>query len=277
MYSNFKKTIILVGLLFIGPLTGVAQDYDLLLTGGKIVDGTGNGWFYGDVGISDGKITGIGNLRAFSADRVIDVKGLIVAPGFIDVHAHIERNDLIVPTADNFIFDGVTSVVTGNCGSSETDLTRYFFQLDSIKTSINVATLIGHNSVRNAVMGISQRDPSPAEQSAMEELVARAMAAGAVGFSTGLIYTPGTFSKTKEVIGLARAAARFNGVYASHIRDEGDGVTEAIDEAISIGREAGMPVEISHFKVTYKPNWGRSVQDLLTDRSIIIRQGRSCF
>lgn len=262
MYSKIKNTIVLAGLLFTGPLTLLAQDYDLLLKGGRIVDGTGNGWFYGDVGISKGKITGIGNLSGSSAERVIDVKGLIVAPGFIDVHAHIERNDLIVPTADNFIFDGVTSVVTGNCGSSETDLTRYFFQLDSVKTSINVATLIGHNSVRNAVMGISQRDPSPAEQAAMEELIARAMAAGAVGFSTGLIYTPGTFSKTDEVIGLAKAAARFDGVYASHIRDEGDGVTGAIDEAINIGREADMPVEISHFKVTYKPNWGRSVHTL---------------
>src|SRR5688500_13289695 len=191
-------------------INSFAQQYDLVFTGGKIIDGTGNGWFYGDVGVKGGKIVAIGKFAYGEADTVIDVSGLTLAPGFIDVHAHIERNDLIVPTADNFIFDGVTSVVTGNCGSSETDLTRYFFQLDSVKTSINVATLIGHNSVRNAVMGISQRDPSPAEQAAMEELIARAMAAGAVGFSTGLIYTPGTFSKTKEVIGLAKAAARFD-------------------------------------------------------------------
>lgn len=249
-------------LLFICPLAGISQVYDILLKGGKIIDGTGNAWFYGDVGISGGKIARVGKLSASGAAMVIDVKGLIIAPGFIDVHAHIERNELTVPTADNFIFDGVTSVVTGNCGSSRTDLVRYFYQLDSVKTSINVATLIGHNSVRNAVMGISQRDPSAEEQMKMEELVEQAMRAGAMGFSTGLIYTPGTFSKTPEVIGMAKVASRFNGVYTSHIRSEGDEVTGAIEEAINIGKEAGLPVEISHFKVTYKPNWGRSVHTL---------------
>lgn len=239
-----------------------AQDYDLLLTGGKIIDGTGNSWFYGDVAIKNGIIVAVGNVPADKAVTTIDVKGLIVAPGFIDVHTHIEGNGLVVPTADNFIYDGVTSVVTGNCGSSRTDLSHYFFSLDSVKTSINVASLIGHNSVRRAVMGDSQRDPSPDEQKAMEDLVAQAMKNGAVGFSTGLIYVPGTYSKTAEVIGLAKAAARYHGVYASHIRDEGDEVTAAIEEAVNIGRQANMPVEISHFKVTYKPNWGRSVQTI---------------
>lgn len=244
------------------PLTAAGQGYDLVLTGGRIIDGTGNGWFYGDIAIEAGKIAAIGKLDVSHADSVIDVKGLIIAPGFIDVHTHIERNDLIVPTADNFIFDGVTSVVTGNCGSSETDLARYFFQLDSVRTSVNVATLIGHNSVRNAVMGSSQRDPAPEEQAHMEALVAEAMRAGAVGLSSGLIYTPGTYSKTSEVIGLAKTAAKFNGLYASHIRSEGDQVSAAIEEAVNIGRQARIPVEISHFKVTYKPNWGRSVGTL---------------
>ena len=254
-------TVILL-LFLLAPCLGVAQQYDLLFTNGKIVDGSGNPWFYGDVAVLNGKIARVGKLNASDARRVVDAKGLVIAPGFIDVHAHIERNDLEVPSADNFIFDGVTSVITGNCGGSETDLARYFFQLDSVKTSVNVATLIGHNSVRNAVMGISQRDPTPDEQLKMETLVEDAMRAGAVGLSTGLIYTPGTYSKTPEVIGLAKAAARHNGVYASHIRSEGDHVTEAIEEAINIGRQAQMPVEISHFKVTYKPNWGRSVHTL---------------
>lgn len=240
----------------------MGQAYDLVLTGGKIIDGTGNGWFYGDVAIRSGRIAAIGKLNVAGAQRVIDVKGLIIAPGFIDVHAHIERNALEVPSADNFIFDGVTSVITGNCGGSKTDLARYFFQLDSVKTSINVATLIGHNSVRDSIMGTGERDPLPEEQARMEALVEDAMRMGAVGLSTGLIYTPGTYSKTAEVIGLAKAAAKYNGVYASHIRSEGDDVTAAIEEAINIGREARMPVEISHFKVTYKPNWGRSVHTL---------------
>ena len=240
------------------PINSFCQKYDLLMSGGKIVDGSGNSWFYGDIGIKDGNIVAIGKLSPGDATRVLDVQGLVVAPGFIDVHTHIEANDLKVPTAGNFVHDGVTSVVTGNCGSSNTDIARYFSRLDSVKTSINIATLIGHNSVRKAVMGDSKRDPTSDEQRSMEELVRKAMRDGAVGFSTGLIYVPGTYSKTGEVIGLAKAASEFNGVYASHIRDEGEHVTEAIEEAINIGRQAKMPVEISHFKVTYKPNWGKS-------------------
>jgi len=254
---NFRLVVVFLLTLH---LNSFSQSYDVLLAGGKIVDGTGNSWFYGDVGIKDGKIVAIGKLSRDMATKVLDATGLIIAPGFIDVHTHIEGNDMKVPDAGNFIFDGVTSVVTGNCGSSNTDVARYFTQLDSVKTSINVATLIGHNSVRRAVMGDSQRDPLTEEQQRMEELVRKAMKEGAVGFSTGLIYVPGTYSKTPEVVGLAKAAAQFNGVYASHIRDEGDHVKEAIEEAINIGRQAKIPVEISHFKVTYKPNWGKSIQ-----------------
>lgn len=253
----------LIILIFVSlPFFVSAQTYDLVLKGGKIIDGTGNAWFYGDVAVKSGKIVAIGKLGGENAATVLDVTGLIIAPGFIDVHTHIERNDLAVPTADNFIFDGVTSVITGNCGSSNTDVSRYFFQLDSVRTSVNVATLIGHNSVRHTVMGASQRDPTAEEQAAMEAFVEKAMRDGAVGFSTGLIYTPGTYSKTPEVIGLAKSAAKFNGVYASHIRSEGDHVTEAIEEAVNIGRQASIPVEISHFKVTYKPNWGRSARTI---------------
>ena len=253
---NLSRLVAIV--ILITPINSFSQKYDLLMSGGKIVDGSGNSWFYGDVGIKDGKIVAIGKLSANDATRVLDVRGLVIAPGFIDVHTHIETNDVKVPTADNFVHDGVTSVVTGNCGSSNTDIAWYFKRLDSVKTSINIATLIGHNSVRRAVMGDSQRDPAPEEQKRMEDIVRKAMTEGAVGFSTGLIYVPGTYSKTGEVIGLAKAASEFNGIYASHIRDEGDHVTEAIEEAINIGRQANMPVEISHFKVTYKPNWGKS-------------------
>jgi N-acyl-D-amino-acid deacylase len=239
-----------------------AQTYDLVIKNGKIVDGTGNQWFYGDVGIKDGKIARVGKIDHSEATKVIDAKGLIVAPGFIDVHTHIEGNDLKVPTAGNFVLDGVTSVVTGNCGGSKVNMARYFRQLDSVKMSINVASLIGHNSVRREIMGESMRDPSAEEQKAMEALVEKGMKEGAVGLSTGLIYVPGTYSKTPEVIGLAKAASLYGGVYASHIRDEGDHVTAAVEEAINIGRQANIPVEISHFKVTYKPNWGKSTGTL---------------
>jgi len=253
---------ILLSLLMCIYAISVNAQFDILITNGKIIDGTGNHWYYADVAIKDGKIAAIGKLSNQSAAKVIDAKGLYISPGFIDVHAHIEGSEVRVPTADNFIFDGVTSVITGNCGSSRVDLKKYFSQIDSVKTSINIATLIGHNSVRREVIGNTQRDPSAEEQKQMEDLVAQAMREGAVGFSTGLIYVPGTYSKTPEVVGLAKAASAYNGVYASHIRSEGDQVTDAINEAINIGREANMPVQISHFKVTYKPNWGRSVQTL---------------
>lgn len=239
-----------------------AQQYDLLILNGKLIDGTGNSWRYADIAVTNGRISAIGNLRQATAKQVIDAKNKVIAPGFIDVHTHIEGNDLKVPLAPNFILDGVTTVVTGNCGSSNTDIERYFYRLDSVRTSVNIATLIGHNSVRRAIMGEGQRDPSLTEQRKMEELVELAMKKGAVGLSTGLIYVPGTYSKTAEVVGLAKAASRHGGVYASHIRDEGDNVTEAIEEAIEIGRQAAIPVEISHFKVTYKPNWGKSVNTL---------------
>jgi N-acyl-D-amino-acid deacylase len=236
--------------------------YDITVVNGRIVDGTGNPWFYGDVAIKDGKIIKIGKAASWASKYVIDAKGLVVAPGFIDVHTHIEGNDLRVPTAGNFIMDGVTSVVTGNCGGSNVDVAQYFQRLDSVRTSINIATLIGHNSVRRKVMGEVNRDPTMDEQTKMEDVVVKAMQDGAVGLSTGLIYVPGTYSKTLEVIGLAKAAAKYNGVYASHIRDEGDQVNDAIEEAINIGRKANVPVEISHFKVTYKPNWGKSISTI---------------
>lgn len=255
------RPLLLLVALLINALA-FSQSYDILIRNGKIIDGTGNSWYYGDVGIREGKIIWIGKAEGRMAKRVIDANGLIVAPGFIDVHAHIEGGESTTPTADNFIYDGVTSVVTGNCGGSNANIAQYFSRLDSIKTSINVATLIGHNTVRRTVMGDVQRDPTPEEQERMQQLIEKAMQEGAVGMSTGLIYVPGTYSKTAEVVGLAKVAARHQGVYASHIRDEGDQVTDAINEAINIGREAKIPVEISHFKVTYKPNWGRSVETI---------------
>lgn len=231
---------------------------DVLIQHGRIIDGTGNSWFYGDVAVKGGKIVAIGPHLQVQAAKVLDAHNHIVAPGFIDVHTHIEDDEVKQPTADNFILDGVTSVVTGNCGASRVNLGRYFRFLDSLKLAVNVASLIGHNDVRDAVLGHANRDPSEAEMQQMEQLVAKAMQDGAVGFSTGLIYIPGTYSKTAEVVRLARVAAQYQGVYASHIRDEGDSVVEAIEEAINIGRVAGLPVEISHFKLSGQQNWGRS-------------------
>jgi N-acyl-D-amino-acid deacylase len=256
-----KRIVFLALVLIFAPLAGPqTPKYDLIIQNGRIVDGSGNPWYVADVGIKDGRIAAIGRLckgAECPAKRTLDAKGLIVAPGFIDVHTHVEGGIARIPTADNYLFDGVTSLITGNCGGSEIDLDKFFGGLRG-KISINVGTLIGHNSVRREVMGSAERDPTPEEQAKMEALVEQAMRQGAVGFSTGLIYIPGTYSKTPEVVGLARAAAKYNGVYASHMRSEGEKVFEAIDEAIAVGREAGMPVEISHFKVANKKLWGQS-------------------
>ena len=240
----------------------IAIGYDLLIRNGKIIDGTGNSWYYGDVAVKDGKIISIGKLSTATSAKSIDAKGLIVAPGFIDVHGHIEGGVFERPTADNYIYDGVTTVVTGNCGGSDESMKNFFHRLDSMKTSINIASLIGHNTVRRQAMGLDNRLATPDEQKKMEELVAQAMKEGAVGLATGLIYLPGMYSNTAEVVGLAKTAAAYGGIYASHIRNEESKVVEAINEAINIGKEANIPVQISHFKVSHKANWGRSKETL---------------
>lgn len=231
---------------------------DILIKNGRILDGTGNSWYYGDVAVKDGRIFKIGKLENFTAGQIIDANNKIVSPGFIDVHTHIEGDEFRNPTADNFIFDGVTTVVTGNCGASHVDIKKYLDRLDSLRPSINVATLLGHNDVRKAVMGTVNRDPSEEELQKMEKIVEQAMQDGAVGLSTGLIYIPGTYSKTEEIVRLAKVAAQYKGVYASHMRSEGDSVIPAIKEALHIGRSANMPVQISHFKLSGQQNWGRS-------------------
>lgn len=244
-------------LLFI-PAASLAQDCDILIKNGKIIDGTGNSWYYGNIAVKDGKILKIGRDVNPPAKKIIDAKGLIVAPGFIDVHTHLEGDEIREPNATNFILDGVTTCITGNCGSSNVDIGKYLRWIDSLKLSINVATLVGHNDIRKAVMGRANRDASAVELQQMETLVDKAMKDGAVGLSTGLIYIPGTYTKTPEIVALAKVAAKYDGVYATHMRDEGDSVIYAIEEALTIGREANIPVEISHFKLSGQHNWGRS-------------------
>lgn len=245
------------------PLICICQSSaDLLILNGRIIDGTGNNWYYADLAVKDGKIIQIGKLKNLPANKTIDAKGMAVAPGFIDVHAHIETGIFERPTADNFIYDGVTTVVTGNCGNSADDLSVFFTRMDSMKTSINIASLAGHNTIRRIGMGLNNRLPTPEEQQKMEALMEKAMKDGAVGLSSGLIYLPGMYSKTEEIVSLARIASKYNGVYATHMRNEGLKVTEAIDEALTIGRQANIPVQISHFKVSGKANWGKSSQTL---------------
>lgn len=239
-----------------------SADYDVIIRNARIVDGTGNPWYRADVGVKGGKIARMGALPSATADRTIDAAGRVLAPGFIDVHTHIERAILIEPRADGFLLDGVTSVVTGNCGTSATSLKSFFGKLETSGMGINISALIGHNSVRSDVMGSANRAPTPAELQKMRDLVAQGMRDGAVGFSTGLWYVPGTYSQTDEVIELAKASAPFGGVYATHMRDEGVAVEEAIAEALKIGRASALPVQISHFKIIDRRHWGKSVRTL---------------
>ncbi|MBX3243445.1 MAG: D-aminoacylase [Acidobacteria bacterium] len=238
-----------------------APQYDLVIINGKIIDGTGNPWFTGSVAVKDGKIVRVGWFDAGNAKQVIDAKGQMVAPGFIDVHAHTE-NVFDHPDAENFIRMGVTTLITGNCGGSHVNVGEFLDRINETPLAINISTLIGHNSVRQQVMGLDNRAPTAEEQKKMNELVELAMLDGAVGFSTGLIYLPGTFSETPEVVELAKAASKYGGTYASHIRNEGVGVFDAIKEAINIGEQANMPVDISHFKISAKSLWGQSHKTL---------------
>jgi N-acyl-D-amino-acid deacylase len=253
----FVNTLLLLSLVSPGFTFAAAADYDLVITNARIVDGTGNPWYRASIAVKGGRIAAIGRVDPSRAGQVIDARDQIVAPGFIDVHAHTE-DIYSQPKAENFIRMGVTSLVTGNCGGSTENVGEF---LDRIKTrplAVNLATLIGHNTVRSAAMGLDNRAPTGEEQAKMNAHVERSMQQGAVGLSTGLIYLPGTFAKTEEVVDLAKSAAGYGGVYASHIRDEGVEVVKAIQEAINIGEQAKMPVEISHFKISAKALWGQS-------------------
>lgn len=238
-----------------------APAYDLLITNARVVDGTGNPWYRADVAVKDGVIARIGSIKASEARKVVDARGHILAPGFIDVHAHVE-SIYSQPEAENFVRMGVTSLVTGNCGGSAADIGKFLDRIEETPLAVNLATLIGHNTVRREVFGEANRAPKPEELERMKAAVERAMQEGAVGLSTGLIYVPGVYAKTDEVLELARVAARHGGIYATHMRSEGLGVVEAIRESIEIGERAGLPVEISHFKISARKLWGESDQTL---------------
>ncbi|MGH9930954.1 MAG: N-acyl-D-amino-acid deacylase family protein [Pyrinomonadaceae bacterium] len=234
-----------------------AGAFDLVITNARIVDGSGNPWFRADVGIKDGRIAQVGRINPAAGAKTIDAQGQVLAPGFIDVHTHVE-SIYSQPAAENFIRMGVTSLVTGNCGTSTTEVGEFLARARQQPISVNIATLIAHGSVRRKVMGLVDRDPTPDEMSRMEAIVEQGMKDGAVGLSTGLIYVPGTFAKTDEIVNLARVVARYGGIYSTHMRSEGEKVVDAILESIQIGEKAGLPVEISHFKIASRKLWGQS-------------------
>jgi N-acyl-D-amino-acid deacylase len=237
------------------------EGFDVLVRGGTVVDGTGAPGRRADVGIRQGRIAAVGDLATASAATVVEAAGLVVAPGFIDVHTHAD--DLAVhPEAGHFARMGVTTVVAGNCGGSPVDVGGAFAKIRQTGVAVNFASFVGHNSVREAVMGTARRAPTAGELAKMEALVATAMADGAVGFSTGLQYVPGTYAAKDEIVALARVAAKSGGVYASHMRNEGTEIEAAVAEALAIGDEAGIAVQVSHLKIDAPSRWGASEKAL---------------
>jgi dihydroorotase/N-acyl-D-amino-acid deacylase len=260
-----------------------ANPYDVVIRNGRIIDGTGSPWYAADVAIRAGKIAAIGHLEGALARRTIDARGMVVAPGFIDMLGQSEVSILVNPHLPSKIYQGITTEVTGE-GDSVAPLNdtvvkldhvtwehyhvtptwrtfaEYFARLRKQGMGINLASYVGATGVRRVVIGEDNRAPTPDELERMKVLVGQAMREGAVGLSTSLQYAPAPYAKTEELIALAAEAARFGGIYASHIRDEGDGIAAALDEAFRIGREAKIPVEIWHLKAAGKGNWGRMAE-----------------
>lgn len=241
------------------PLAGA--DFDLLIVGGHIYDGRGGAPVRADVGVKDGRIVQIGELSAAAATQRIEATGLAVAPGFIDLHAHLDPLPQL-PAAESALRQGVTTALGGPDGGGPWPFAAYLANIEQLPIGLNVAYLAGHNSIRRAVMKLVNRAPTPAEQAQMEALLEECMREGAFGLSTGLKYLPGTFAQIDEVIALSRVAARHGGIYTSHLREEGTGLIPAVEEAIEIGRAAGLPVVLTHHKVIGQPSWGASVQTL---------------
>jgi N-acyl-D-aspartate/D-glutamate deacylase len=260
-------------------------EYDLLIVGGHILDGSGSPWFEGSVAVKDGKIADVGRLPKASARRVIDATGLVVAPGFIDLHSHSDYTLLVDGSAQSKIRQGVTTEIIGESSSAGpvlgpdaaefdktlqplglqrdwTTLGEYFARLERQGISVNIASHVGSGQVRGCVLGNVNRAPTAEELEKMKGLVEQAMREGAIGLSSGLIYPPNMFATTAELVELAKVAAAYGGIYATHIRGEGAHGIQAIDEAIEISERAKLPAHIFHFKMDGRTNWGRMVEQV---------------
>jgi N-acyl-D-amino-acid deacylase len=263
------------------------MNYDIVIKNGHIIDGSGNPWFKADIGLLKGRIAKIGRINASSATRVIDAKGKFVTPGFIDIHTHSDLALLISDKADSKVRQGVTTEVIGNCGISAAPLNRknielhikhlkpysthvsltwstmkeYFKRLESSGLPMNVAALVGHGTVRIAVMGFDERFPTKDEMDCMKSLVEQAMMSGAFGLSTGLVYPPSCFASTEEIVELCKVVAKYGGIYSTHVRGERETIVEAVKEAITIGEKAEVSVQLSHNAPKYGA-WGRLKETL---------------
>src|SRR5215467_4060830 len=266
--------------LLFAAVAASAQPYDLIIRNGHIIDGTGSPWYSGDLAITGGHIAAIGHLAETKAKRSIDAHGLVVAPGFIDMLGQSEFTILVKPHLPSKIFQGITTEITGEGNSIAplndriakadratydhfqikpdwTTLRQYFARLERQGMGINLASYVGATTVRRMVIGDGNRPPDAHELERMRQLVREAMHDGAVGLSSSLQYAPAPYATTEELVALASEAAKMGGIYATHMRSEGDAIIPAIDEVIRIAREAGIPAEIWHLKAAGKANWGR--------------------
>jgi len=244
------------------PLIAQSPRYDLVLRNGRIVDGSGSPWYRADVAIRGDTIVSIAASITEPAERVIDVGGQVIAPGFIDIHTHARSGIFEVPTADNYVRQGVTTLIEGPDGSSPIPLKPFLDKLEALPKSVNIGTFIGQGAVRASVLGNVNRNPDAAELEKMRGLVEQGMKDGAFGLSSGLFYVPGSFTPTDEVVELARVAARFGGIYISHMRDEAAGIVDSVKETIAIGERGGLPTQVTHHKIIGPANWGKSVDTL---------------
>jgi N-acyl-D-amino-acid deacylase len=263
---------------------------DLLIENGRIMDGTGNPWFQGDLGIRDGRIASMGRLKGERAKEKLDVQGMMVSPGFIDIHTHCDALPFLSPPEEGRILQGITTDTIGNCGISFAPAFKdtmellkkyvgpfcmdaplpwnwqtigdFLRQIEEKKTITNIASMVGHGTVRIAVIGVEDRDPTQRELQKMKEITGQAMDDGAVGFSSGLIYPPGVYSKKEEMIELCKVVAAKGGFYITHMRDEYNEVISAVRETIEVAERSGVPTVIAHHKTAGKKNWGKTHQTL---------------
>lgn len=239
-----------------------AQPYDILISNGTVVDGTGGPWFRADIGIRAGRIAAIGKLGDASAATHIDANGLIVSPGFIDIHTHARRGIFEDPAAQNYIRQGVTTLIEGNDGSSPVPLAPFFLKLSNTPISVNFGSFVGQGSIRQEVTGLENRKATPEEIGRMKDLARQAMLDGALGLSTGLFYVPGNFTPTEEVIEIAKVVGAMGGMHISHMRDEAADIEKSVAETIRIGEEGGLPTQVTHHKIIGAAYWGKSTQTL---------------
>ena len=251
-----------LALAAVGLLSAQADRFDVLITNAKIIDGSGSPWFYGDIGIRGDTIAAVGLLPNATATTHVDARGLVVSPGFIDIHSHGRRGIFEVPTAENYLREGVTTFVEGPDGSSPLPLAPFFERLSKTPISVNVAAFVGQGTIRSQVIGLANRKATPEEIEKMKALAAQAMKDGAFGLSTGLYYVPGNFTPTEEVIEIAKLVGRMGGIHISHMREEAAHVLDSVRETIRIGEEGGLPTQITHHKIIGVSNWGASVESL---------------